>query len=170
MKSDCDTCLRMCSNPVPSDWYSRADVDAHYCRLQIIWMIRMADFLDFGIWPDQKTGYIFNKDVIIKFKLDLKKLFPNEGHAKLPVAVNTTSPHTATIETWSEVYIRLQMTGRDGLSLWTEAKKIGDYKEFSQPAKDALNYMSGYRRRRLSYSKWLYERAGRNTKKIVLKK
>lgn len=139
MKSDCDTCLRMCSNPFPSEWFSRADVDAHYCRIQIIWLITMADILDFNEWPPQSTGYV-----------------------SVPLNVQTsppqTSPTQSTLDTWAEVYARLQMTGRDGMALWTEAKKIRDYKEFSQPAKDALNYISGYRRRRMPYKSWLKQR------------
>jgi hypothetical protein len=128
----------MCGHP-SGDWFSKVDVDFHYCRIQVVWMIRYADLLDFSIWPPKQSGYI-------------------DQHADIQKSPSLTSPHQATIETWSEVYARLQGTGRDGKILWDEVKEIEDIKLLSQPSRDALNYVSGYRRRRMKYADWKKQR------------
>jgi hypothetical protein len=133
-------------------WFSRQDIDWHYCSFQIVWLIQFSDLLDFGEWPPKSTGYI-------------------DAHLNVQNSPSLSSPHQATIETWSEVLYRLQRTGQDGKTLWDEIKNVEkfrvqygllsdtiDIRYLSGAAKNALVYCAGYRRRHQSYSDYKKQR------------
>jgi len=63
----------------------------------------------------------------------------------------------------AEFEARLSRTGRDGETLFHEVRNLGvfQYKDLSQAAKDAVNYICGSKRKRLLYSRWLAQRVRR---------
>jgi hypothetical protein len=112
--------------------------------------------LDFGIWPEKKTGYI-------------------DTHENVQTSPPLSSPHQSTIETWAEVYGRIQRTGEDGKVLWDEIKNIEKFRVqygllseeininyLSGAARSALSYISGYKRKRQSYSDYKKQRKYRS--------
>ena len=76
-------------------------------------------------------------------------------------------PHasfTAVSDLWAELEYRLKATKRDGQTLQHEIGILGvyDYKSLSPAARDALNYISGNKRKFLKYNDWLSQRNRRN--------
>ena len=63
---------------------------------------------------------------------------------------------------YAEITVRLKTTGDAGEALVDEIHAgITDYESLSRPAKKAANYVSGWRRRRQSFSRWCYQREKR---------
>ena len=112
------------------DWYSPAEI--RFQRPEMIFLILHLDLLSEGMWPPdpQGTGYIDNPIRRVKA----------EGHFVRPVQFS------------AEVKLRLRTTGEAGEALVDEIKGgITDYESLSRPAQRALNYVSGWRRRKQTY-------------------
>ncbi len=62
----------------------------------------------------------------------------------------------------AEVEVRLRRTNTDGKLLVAEIRAGEEY--LSEESKNALNYISGWRRRRMDYKNWLRQRRYRGRK------
>ncbi len=152
---DCNTCRYtyeepLCLHPA-GDWFSIHDVALHYCKVQIAWMVKWSDLLDFGKWPPDYTGY--------DKAAQLVKVKRRAGKAKKRKP--TCASHQATMDVWQEIIKRMETTGEDGGEFWKEAHKVDNFNEFPKASMHVLNYLSGYRRKRLSYPNWLKQRKWR---------
>jgi len=109
-----------------------------YIRNEIIWAIEVVLPLEPGQWPPEvrETGY--------------------EGHNKQR---SNHAPYEASCLITSEVLSRLERTGGDGETLvWEVQHGLNNYNLLSPRARTAVNYVSGWRRRRLGYQAWLKQR------------
>lgn len=63
----------------------------------------------------------------------------------------------------AEVDYRLDRTGRDGETLVHEVRVLGvrRFPALSQAARDAVNYIAGRKRKRMSYRRWIDQRERR---------
>jgi len=117
-------------------WYSASDI--HFNRDQMLFLIEWLPVLESGDWPanPQKSGYI-----------------DAPGFRK-------SHSHRARFETpaqfFAEVTDRLKPAGKDGATLvWEVQHGLTDYEALAPVAKQVLNYISGWRRRRMSFSSWV---------------
>ena len=133
MSSDCDTCLNICEHP-KGTWFSKGEIK--YCRFQNLWLLSHSDLLDEGIWPIKESGYI-------------------DTHENVQVTKTPTNGHQITLEVWSELVQRLAKTKSDGETLRSEASAGLDFNQLSKAARNALNYISGWRQRRQDFKTWL---------------
>ena len=106
--------------------------DIQFCRAQILWLL--------------KGDTEFDKD-------------DSPGSRRV-------KPHATFVvisDLMAEFSFRLGKTGRDGETLVHEVERLNvyEYRQLSQAAKDALNYIAGGKRKRLLYSRWLAQRARR---------
>ena len=69
----------------------------------------------------------------------------------------TSAPFESLSCVIAEVEARLALCGDAGEALEDEAKYIELVDYLSRPARRALNYVSGLRRRRQTYSRWCWE-------------
>jgi hypothetical protein len=67
----------------------------------------------------------------------------------------------------AELIKRLEATGKDGRLLLFESRCKDNYNEFSQDARNALNYVAGWSRKHLSYQAWLKQRKYRRKQDVV---
>jgi hypothetical protein len=116
--------------------YSPADI--RFSREQMIWLIEWLDVLEDGKWPPdpKETGYIDT---------------PGGSGNK-----SSRSPFETAAQIFAEVTDRLKQTGEAGVTLvWEIQHGLEVYELLSPPAKRALNYISGWRRRRMDFSSWM---------------
>ena len=114
------------------DFYSPGEI--RFAREEMIWLITWLPLLEKGTWPPE---------------------FRDSGYT----GSHGSRGHRAPFENASgfagEVNARLSTTGEAGEALVDEIQSgVTDYEGLSRPAKRALNYISGFRRRRLSYPEW----------------
>lgn len=139
------------------DWYSLHD--NCYCRLQTLWIIEncidyVGDKYVSSGWPEEeksKTGY---------------------DDVKVQHSQPSTAGFTRPIAEIAEVIKRLERTGKDGRLLLVEIKNAelrlrrGSYvQEYSKDARNALNYIIGWKRKHRSYRQWLADRDYENDRK-----
>ena len=114
------------------DWYSPGEI--RFQRPEMIWLIEHLTELEDGRWPLDPSGVVAPEG-----RTGLKA----EGHFVRPVQFA------------AEVNSRLSTTGEAGEALVDEIQAgILDYEGLSRPAQRALNYISGWRRRKQSYPEW----------------
>lgn len=99
----------------------------------MLWGILYLKMLENGDWPPEhkETGYTGGSGI-----RNVKTKF-------LPAALF-----------FAEITFRLKTTKEAGEALVDEVQSGLEYESLSRPAKRALNYIAGWRRRRLSYPKW----------------
>lgn len=112
-------------------WYSPADI--RFTRNQVFFLIQNLPLLRDGFYPPDPitNGYI---------GADRKQ--------------NLRAPFTVPCELASEIDKRLESTELYGKLLLLEAKASFQIWQLSKDAFLALNYCSGWRRRRMSFSEW----------------
>lgn len=118
--------------------------EIRFTRKQCIFLILHIETLELGNWPVNPlgSGYI---DIPLK-----SKRAKHEAHFTRPV------------EMAAEIKIRLRTTGDAGEALVDEIHAgITEFEDLSRPAKRAANYVSGWRRRRMSFTKWCYQQEAR---------
>ena len=117
-------------------WHIR---DINFSRPQIIWIISFMGKCD---WPPDPhlSGYTESE---------------NTGGSNHSYCAGFEKA----VDIRAEVQTRLNATGKAGRNLVWEVQTGGveDYRFLSPVSKQALNYCSGWRRRRISYPKWCYE-------------
>ena len=115
-------------------WYSPREI--FFTREQMLWLLEHLPELETGNWPvnPQGSGYV---------DLPLKKSGRQQAYFETPCQFA------------AEVSWRLDKTGEDGKILyWQVQSGVTEYELLEHEAKEALNYMSGWRRRQTSYSRF----------------
>lgn len=114
------------------DWYSPGEI--RFTREEIIWLIIWLPLLEEGRWPSEhkETGYTGS--------------YGTRGHR---------APFENPSGFAGEINVRLKSTGEAGEALVDEIQDaITHFEGLSRPAQRALNYMSGWRRRKETYPQW----------------
>lgn len=123
-------------------WYSMAEI--RYCRHQVIWLISQFVRCESGkfvayrqTWPleEKDTGYT--------------------GAPPTQHAASAHAPFERTLQIVGDITGRLEKTGKDGRLLVLEADCGAP---MSQDARNALNYISGWKEKRQGYRQWLADR------------
>jgi hypothetical protein len=142
---DCQACKRPSIDCPGADWYSPRDIK--FCRVQVMWIIKHLPLMREGVWPRHP-----------------------EGELASPI-VQKPSKHSAYFETPAqiagEVDYRLNRTGLEGKLLVSEINLGLDYLELQPEARRALNYVAGWRRKRLAYPEWKRQRKYRGKEVVV---
>jgi hypothetical protein len=118
-------------------------LDIRFSRSQMMWLLVELPCLEEGSWPvnPHNTGY-------------------TEAENTGRVNTSTRAPFETAIQIYAEVTYRLSSTGKDGKTLYWEIQHGCEvYESLCPAAKQAINYMSGWRRRKLIYSKWCYQQS-----------
>lgn len=142
--TDCDECLKKCSYPNCS-YYPMSAI--RYCRPQIFFLIENLDYLVDDIYPDDPQP---------------------SGYTKIDPSIRIQFKETVTISNVKLIYLdistRLKRCGKDGETLIHEITKLHAfyYNDLSQAARDALNYISGFRRKLMGYRAWLKQKNQRS--------
>lgn len=115
-------------------WYSYLDL--RFCPHQVIWVIENSATLLAGKWPPnpEGSGYI---------DPGIKTGYKSEAYYVKPVGI------------LAEVEYRLKRCGVYGKLLRAE---VLAGLELSPEAKSALHYCKGWRRKRMTYQRWLWDR------------
>lgn len=141
IQNDCDCCSKPCACPA-ADYYPINQIC--FCRPQMFFLIESIEILRDGNYPKSHidSGYI---DSIIQRQPP--QAAPFEGPCQIA----------------AEIDVRLTACKQDGETLAHEIISLqADYYELLSPAaRNALNYISGWKRRK-SYTKWLKDRRHRN--------
>jgi hypothetical protein len=74
---------------------------------------------------------------------------------------NQSAPGESIICIMAEIQVRLTACGEAGEALQDEAPEVVTIGQLSRPARRALNYCSGWKRRRQSYGDWKYQQERR---------
>jgi len=127
---DCRDC-KSWKDCVGHDNYNYSEI--RWCPYQCLWIIEHAEALRTGDWEitDDNIG---------------SRNTPHDGN------------FIAAITVLSELEIRLDKTGADGQKLWKQVAEEGrELRHLSPRAKQALMYIKGWRRKRMSYRRWVRE-------------
>lgn len=120
-------------------WYEPKNII--FSREQVMWIIESFDVLEDGKWPVNPHGSGYTDS------------------PKVQVSPSRHAPFETPEMVAAEVRARLESTGEAGEALVDEIQSgVYNYNLLSRPAKRALNYISGVRRRKISYSRWKRER------------
>jgi len=115
------------------DFYSPGELV--FSRDQCIWLIANWGFLEDGKWPTKPSVY----------SEALNVMQTKSGKAPFEWACLVRA----------ELSFRLKTTKEAGEALFDEVQGgITNYELLSRPAKKALNYISGFRRRKQTFSQW----------------
>ena len=116
-----------------TEYYNPKDIT--FQRQEIIWLIEHLDTLEAGEWPvsPYESGYT-------------EVMSPNRSHK---------APFETAAQIFAEVSWRLKQTGEaGGILVWEVQHGLSDYDLLCDIAKVALNYISGWRRRKTPYKDW----------------
>lgn len=106
--------------------------DIRWCPYQCLWIIENADKLRDNDWGD------YDDNIGAR----------NISHeAAFEKGVNVVA----------EVEVRLQATGEHGKKLQEQVREGREFNQLSKQARAALMYVKGWRRKRISYLRWLRE-------------
>ena len=128
-----------------TDWWVPREII--FNREQVMWIIEHLDMMVEGNWPANPQGSVYT-------------MAPNIRQSGRKKAYFETPCQIA-----AEVEYRLNKTGVEGKLLVSEIKQGLYWEELQPESKRALNYISGWRRRRQKYGAWVKQRRYRN--KIV---
>lgn len=132
--SDCQHCKRWQDCPdTDSDWFSYGQI--RWCPLQVFWLLKWEEYLGIGIWPTPESTAEAPKRTLSK-----------------------DAQYVNSMVVMAELHTRLEKTGLKGEKLRDECKLREKMLYLSDPAKEALYYVSGWRRKDRSFSAWLKDR------------
>lgn len=136
---NCKTCKSYKGCP-GKEFYFYSEI--RFCPHQILFIIEHSFTLLAGRWPPdpEGSGYI---------DPGIKTGYKGEAYYVKPVGI------------LAEVEYRLKKCGVDGKLL--KAEVLAGL-ELSQESKSALHYCKGWRRKRMSYQRWLWDRRYRDKK------
>lgn len=129
--NDCKGCKHKerCSG---GEWFSYGEI--FYCRKQMIFLIEHLVELGEGNWPANPDGSSYIDPSL------RSKSFRNEAYFCKPAGLVAC------------IMGRLDKTGEDGITLMEDIHSgIREYRDLKSVAKRALNYISGYRKRKEGY-------------------
>ena len=125
--SDCVGCRKKADcNVVDADWFPPGSIV--YCRPQVLWYLLNADVIRDGKWPPQVTGSTYTDPAIRSKAVKI----PKQSAEQLA----------------AEIDARLHSCGIEGKLLELEVQME---RELSPTSWKALNYCSGWKRRKESY-------------------
>jgi len=131
------------------EWYAPGDIT--FTPEQCIWLIEHLDMLRSGVWPANPSGGY----------TDAAARTPVRPHARFETPCQFAA----------EIEARLESTKEAGEALVDEVQAgITWYEYLSRPARRALNYISGWRRRSMPYAKWRANKGWREKGKFTSKK
>jgi hypothetical protein len=130
---DCRNCKRW-EGCVGKAWYSYADL--RWCPLQVIWLIQHAEIFKSGKWPIEEGAQ-------------------TEGGGK---QVKREAPFVKPEIIIAELEHRLKKTGIQGQRLIAQIKAGRDINALNPRAYEALMYVKGWRRKRMSFTEWKNQR------------
>ena len=131
--SDCSGCKKKEScNYVDETWFPPGAIC--YCRPQVLFYLENCEDIRAGSWPKEPDGSTYT-DPSIRSK-----------------AVKIPALHAEQFA--AEMDARIKMCGIEGKLLELE---VLTERELSDTSWKALNFISGWRRRKLSYSQWKKE-------------
>jgi len=142
-KTDCDKCSRPCGY-ARLDWFSEASI--RFCRVQMVFLIGNLWVLKDGKYPpDPSPNNYIDPGV--------------QGQR------NYKAPFEKPAQLFAEVDSRLQMLPPADRELLETVIQYGETVEsMGHTARQALNYCSGWRRRRMSFSDWKKHKTYREKK------
>ena len=116
-------------------WWNYSEI--RFTAEEVLWILENMELLRGGEWPPEhkNSGYI-------DASFGEKRIKSEAGFVKPVIII-------------SEIEVRLDRTGVDGKLLLAEAKLGVDIALLSYEAKRALKYISGWRRKRMSYQNWV---------------
>ena len=117
-------------------WWAPREI--FFRKDQVLWLIKYLSMLIVGIWPPEPYGSSYTDA-------------PGGKRQRRHQACFETPCQFA-----AEIEWRLGRTGTDGKLLRAEIKTGEVY--LSQESKDALNYCSGWKRKKTPYASWLSSR------------
>jgi hypothetical protein len=126
-------------------WFAPRDII--FQRDQVIWVLANMELLAEGRWPpDQReTGYT---ETSIRGTRSIR------------------APFEKPVQIFAEITTRLVSTREAGEALVDEVQVgINEYESLSRPARRALNYVSGWKRRRMSFANWKTQAKYRQSKR-----
>lgn len=125
-------------------WYSMSEIV--YCRQQVLFILD-------NILDHQDGRYV---TVLDNWPAEEK----DTGYDNTPIqhGVRAEAPYARFRQITADVISRLERTGKDGRLLLLEVKTDRLWSEYSQEARDALNYVNGWRVKRLGYQAWVRQR------------
>lgn len=134
MSDTCRSCKSWRDCPTPDRaWYSYGEI--RWCKYQVFFLLKWAEYLDVGIWPAPETTCEAPKKTISK----------DAQYVNAAVIMG-------------ELHSRLEKTGLKGKLLAEQCKNRERVLYLSDEAKDALYYVSGWRRKGSPFSNWLKDR------------
>jgi hypothetical protein len=114
-------------------------LEIRFNREQMMWLLQVLPCLEEGSWPVNPgiTGY-------------------TEAENTGRVNTSAHAPFETATQIYTEVTYRLDRTGKDGETLYWEIQHgCETYEGLCPSAKQALNYISGWRRRKQGYRTWV---------------
>ena len=127
----CRECKRWKDCPTPDlEWYSYGDI--RWCPYQVFFLLRYEEYLSVGIWPTPESTCEAPK-----------KTISHDAH------------YVNSMIVMAELHSRLEKTGLKGALLREQCKLREKVLYLSDPAKDALYYCTGWRRKATDFTTWL---------------
>ena len=138
MKDDCSRCRKRGKVCRSTDWFLPSEI--RYCRVQMMWMIEYIGVMGEGIWPENPDGSDY-----VDIPINIRR-------GKSGAYFETPAGYAG------EIRARLEPTGVDGKLLKSQIWEGKTLDELEPEARTALNYISGWRFRRMDYKSWLRQK------------
>lgn len=133
----CRDCHSWKDCPAPErGWYSYGEV--RWCVYQVFWILKWEEYFDIGIWPTPESTVEAPKRTLSK-----------------------DAQYVNSMIIIGELRVRLEKTGLKGKLLREECQNREKMLYLSDPAKEALWYCAGWRRKGMSFRDWLKQRKHR---------
>lgn len=124
--------------------------DCHFGRGNMVFLIENLETLKEGIWPPSPRGTGYTD------------VSGGSGY-------HSSGAFTRPCEFAAECEIRLKATGKDGRWLKKEIDEESSWYGLTREAKSALNYISGWRRKREGYLEWKKDSGMRRLVNLIVR-
>ena len=149
------------------EWYSYGVF--HYSRDEVLWALYNREILGRGEYPPMPPEFMtyeaeYYLDAEGKKRVKWIKVKRKSSYVDLGIKRRRTRPGANfedPICIIGEIDWRLEHTGQDRLHIDAKlllAEVDAGYERFSDEAWTALNYISGWKRKKMSYRRWLRDR------------
>jgi hypothetical protein len=130
---------------IPPEWFNYAEI--RFCPYQVLWVIANSDIFRAGHWPKNPNGDDSSGQKGIKAEAAFVK----------PILI------------LAELESRLERTGIQGKLLVAQIEAGYEFNMLDREARDALFYVKGWRRKRISFIDWKRKRRWLKRTEIVQK-
>jgi len=141
--TECQKC-RDWKGCLGKEFYNYAEIQ--FCIHQVAWLIRNAETMRRGDWPAEPDDNVGTQQV------------------------RDEAAFTNAVLVIAEVDTRLEETGDAGKHLVDVLMAGVETYNLSQNPRDALYYISGWNRKRISFNKWRWQKQQRNEDKMSSKR